>query len=193
MRYSAQHKQQTRERIVRTASRHFRKHGEGGVGIADLMSQLKLTHGGFYKHFESKEELLAEAVLKAFEEAEAGLMEAVRKAPPGQQLRMIIEYYLGLDHCADFSGGCPVAALASEMARYPRNVRLRINRAMQNRTKSLARFLPGKTDQERERNSLVLMSGMIGALNLARATVDPERRKFILQAARDFYIKTFCS
>lgn len=193
MRYSAEHKQETRARIVRTASRHFRRRGEGGVGIADLMSKLKLTHGGFYKHFGSKEELLIEAILKAFEETEAGFMEAVSKAKPGDELRVIIEHYLDLDHCGNPDGGCPVAALASEIGRYPRSVRLEINKAMRNRTRKLARFLPGKTEEERERNCLVLMSGMIGAVSLARATVDPERRKTILDAARDFYLKTFCS
>lgn len=192
MRYSAEHKQETRERIVRTASRHFRRRGEGGVGIADLMSKLKLTHGGFYKHFESKDELLTEAILKAFEETETGLMEAVTKAKPGNELRMIIDHYLDLDHCGNPAGGCPVAALVSEIGRYPRPVRLEINKAMRDRTTKLARFLPGKTEKERERNCLVLISGMVGAVNLARATVDPERRKTILDAARDFYLKAFC-
>jgi hypothetical protein len=63
---------------------------------------------------------------------------------------------------------------------------------MRDRTTKLARFLPGKTEKERERNCLVLISGMVGAVNLARATVDPERRKTILDAARDFYLKAFC-
>jgi len=193
MRYSAQHKQETRERIVHTASRHFRRRGGNGVGIADLMSKLKLTHGGFYKHFASKEELLTEAILKAFEETEAQLMEAVAKAQPGNELKMIIDHYLDLDHCGNPDGGCPVAALASEIGRYPRAVRLEINKAMRNRTRKLARFLPGRTDAERERNCLVLISGMVGAVSLARATLDAERRKMILNAARDFYLQAFCN
>jgi TetR/AcrR family transcriptional repressor of nem operon len=193
VRYSAEHKQETRERIVRSAFRHFRRRGEGGVGIADLMNKLNLTHGGFYKHFGSKDELLAEAILKAFEETESGLMAAVSKAKPGNELRMIIDHYLDLDHCDNPAGGCPVAALVSEIGRYPRPVRLEINKAMRDRTRKLARFLPGKTEKERERNCLVLISGMVGAVNLARATVDPERRKTILAAARDFYLKAFCS
>src|SRR4030095_2784119 len=83
MRYSAQHKQETRERIVRAASRHFRGQGGEGVAIADLMRKLNLTHGGFYRHFDSKEQLFAEAVAKGFEDVRAKFKEAVEKAPPG--------------------------------------------------------------------------------------------------------------
>ena len=193
MRYSADHKQATRERIVRAAARQFRRRGGKGLAISNLMSELDLTHGGFYKHFASKQQLLAEAIVRGFEETEADFMKAVSDAPSGRELRMIIDHYLSLDHCANPGGGCPVAALASEMARYPRAVRLEINKAMRKRTSKLARFLPGKTEEERERNALVLMSGMIGAVNLARATVDLERRKAILDAARAFYLNAFCS
>src|SRR5215467_6100209 len=98
MRYSAEHKQATRERIVRTASRHFRRQGGRGVAIADLMSKLKLTHGGFYKHFDSKEQLLAEAVAKGFEETEAQFTERIRNARPGSELKTLIESYLSLEH-----------------------------------------------------------------------------------------------
>src|SRR5215831_2931577 len=89
MRYSAEHKQQTRERIVHTASRHFRRRGESGVAIADLMSKLKLTHGGFYKHFHSKEELLAEAIAKAFDDSEMRFAEIVANARPGTELKTL--------------------------------------------------------------------------------------------------------
>src|SRR5215813_15439187 len=81
MRYSAQHKQETRERIVRAASRHFRGRGGDGVAIADLMRKLNLTHGGFYRHFDSKEQLFAEAVAKSFEDVRAKFKEVVEKAP----------------------------------------------------------------------------------------------------------------
>lgn len=89
MRYSTEHKQETRKRIVRTAARHFRRRGGHGVGIADLMSKLKLTHGGFYKHFDSKEELLAEAIAKAFDETETRFSETVSKAKPGTELKTL--------------------------------------------------------------------------------------------------------
>ena len=193
MRYSTEHKKETRERIVRAASRQFRQRGGKGVAIADLMSKLNLTHGGFYKHFDSKQELLAEAIARGFDETEAGFIEAVSKAKPGTELKMIIKHYLSLEHCANPAEGCPVAALTSEIVRYPRAVRVEIDRAIQQRMKRLARFLPGTTEKEREQNCLVLFSGMVGALNVARAAVDPESRKRILEASKEFYIKAFCN
>ena len=193
MRYSAEHKQETREKIVRTASRHLRKHGRKGVGIADLMSDLHLTHGGFYKHFDSKEELLAEAVARAFDETESRLSEALSKAKPGTELKTLIEHYLSPEHCANSSEGCPMAALASEISRFPRAVRAEIDKAVKRRVKRVARLLPGATEKERERNCMALLSGLIGTVSVARAVVDPETRKAVLNASKDFYIKSFCN
>src|SRR5262249_6483240 len=193
MRYSAQHKQETRERIVRTASQHFRGRGWDGVAIADLMSKLNLTHGGFYRHFDSKEQLFAEAIAKSFEDVRAKFTGTIEKAPPGGELKILIEQYLSLEHCANPDSGCPVAALASEIARYPRAVRAKINRAMRDHLKRMSGFLPGATEAERQRNCLVLLSGMSGALTLARTVADKEMRQNILQAAREFYIKAFCT
>jgi len=192
MRYPAHQKQETRERIVRAASRHFRGRGGEGVAIADLMGKLNLTHGGFYKHFDSKEQLFAEAVAKSFEDVRAGFAEAVVKAQPGGELRVLIEQYLSLEHCANPDSGCPLAALASEIPRYPRAVRVKIDRAMRDHLKKVSEFLPGATEKDRQRNCLVLLSGMSGALTLARTVADKEMRQSILQAAREFYIKTFC-
>jgi len=193
MRYSADHKKQTRERIVRAAARHVREKGGKGPGIADLMRKLDLTHGGFYKHFRSKRQLLAEAIVRAFDETDAWLVEAISEAAPGGELKVIIERYLSLRHCSNAAGGCPVAALASEIARYPRASRLEVDRAIRKRIERIAEFLPGATDHERERNCLVLFSGMAGSLTLARATVDLASRKAILKASRDFYIEAFCA
>ncbi len=178
---------------MRAASRHFRRRGGKGLAIADLMSKVELTHGGFYKHFDSKQQLLAEAIAKGFDETEAEFIEAIGKAKPGSELKMIIEHYLSLEHCSNPADGCPVAALSSEIARYPRAIRIEIDQAIQERMRRMAKFLPGATSKERERNCLVLFSGMVGTLNVARAAADPESRKAILEASREFYIKAFCN
>jgi len=193
MRYSAKHKQETRERIVRTASRHFRQRGEEGVGIADLMSKLKLTHGGFYKHFDSKEELLAEAIAKAFEDVEERFADMVSRAKPGTELKTLIENYLSLEHCANPGEGCPMAALASEIGRLPPRVRAQIDQAIKRRGKRVSGLMPGATQQEREKKTMVLLSGLIGTISVARALGDLEARKTVLEASRDFYLKTFCT
>jgi len=193
MRYSAEHKQETRERILRSASRHFRQRGGEGVGIADLMSKLKLTHGGFYKHFDSKEELLAEAIAKAFEDVEQRFAETVNKAKPGTELKTLIENYLSVEHCANPAEGCPMAALASEIGRLPPKARTQIDQAIKRRVKRVSRLMPGATEKEREKKTMALLSGLIGTISVARALGDWEARKTVLEASKDFYIKTFCT
>ena len=192
MRYTPEHKQETHARIVREASRQFRRRGARGLAIPDLMSKLDLTHGGFYKHFDSKQQLLTEAVAKAFDDAESRFQETVSKAKPGAEIRTLIENYMTLEHCANPAEGCPMAALASDIARFPRPVRNEIEKAIKERVKSVARYMPGATENERRRKGMALMSGMIGALNIARALVDPEARKTALEASKEFYIKAFC-
>lgn len=193
MRYTAEHKKKTRDRILRAASRQVRGRGEKGVAIAELMAELDLTHGGFYRHFASKQQLLVEAVAKGFEEVAAKQARAVAKGQPGGELRSIIELYLSPEHCANPADGCPLAALTSEIARYPQSLRVKIDRAMREHLKPLVRFLPGETEAEREHNCLILFSGMAGALNMARSMADRERRQAMLEAAKDFYIKAFCA
>jgi TetR/AcrR family transcriptional regulator, transcriptional repressor for nem operon len=193
LRYSAKHKEETRDRIVRAASRRFRGRGENAVAIADLMQELQLTHGGFYKHFRSKQDLFAESIDKAFEESAQMLLDAAKRAKTGAELKSIIEMYLSPEHCAQTSEGCPVAALASEVARHPRAIRLRFDKAVQNHAKRFSKFLPGSTETERIRNFGVLFTGMAGALSVARAVADEGMRQRILQAAREFYIQSFCS
>jgi TetR/AcrR family transcriptional regulator, transcriptional repressor for nem operon len=193
LRYSAKHKEETRDRIVRAASRRFRGRGENAVAIADLMQELQLTHGGFYKHFRSKQDLFAESIDKAFEEGAQMLLDAAKRAKTGAELKSIIEMYLSPEHCAQTSEGCPVAALASEVARHPRAIRLRFDKAVQNHAKRFSKFLPGSTETERIRNFGVLFTGMAGALSVARAVADEGMRQRILQAAREFYLQSFCS
>jgi TetR/AcrR family transcriptional repressor of nem operon len=193
MRYSAKHKEETRDRIVRAASRRFRGRGENAVAIADLMQELQLTHGGFYKHFKSKQDLFTESLDKAFEEGAQMLVDAAKRAKPGAELKSIIETYLSPEHCAQTSEGCPVAALASEVARRPRAIRLRFDKAVRDHAKRFAKFLPGSTEAERIGNFAVLFTGMAGALTVARAIADEGMRQRILQAAREFYIQSFCS
>ena len=157
------------------------------------MSKLKLTHGGFYKHFDSKDQLLVEAIANAFDQTENRFTEAVSKAKPGTELRTLIENYLSLEHCANPGEGCPMAALASEIGRLPRAVRAEIDRAIKRRVKRVAGLLPGTTEKERVRNCMALLSGLIGTVSVARAVVDPEVRKAVLEASKSFYIKSFCN
>jgi len=192
MRYSAEHKEETHERIVRAASRRFRRSG-ASVGIADLMKALKLTHGGFYRHFRSKDQLMAEALAKAFEESRAMMRKAIESAPPGQEVRTVIGGYLNEKHCVDAAGGCPIAALVSEIARHPRAVRKAFDQALMRNAPPLAPYMPGATEAERRGNVAALMSGMAGSLAMARAVADEGLRTTILESARRMFIAAFCS
>jgi TetR/AcrR family transcriptional regulator, transcriptional repressor for nem operon len=192
MRYSQEHKLETRRRIVYEASRRFRGQGSEGFSIADLMHDLKLTHGGFYRHFNSKEQLFAEALASAVQEAHAKLTTGSDAKTPASQLRVIIERYLSPWHWANPAEGCPLAALASEMPRQPRAVRAAFDQALETYMDGIERLLPGKNRSERQRNFLVLFSGMAGTLSLARAVSDEQTRARLLHAAQEFYINAFC-
>jgi len=192
MRYSQEHKRETRSRILNEASRRFRGQGSEGFSIVDLMHDLKLTHGGFYRHFNSKEQLFAEALTSAVQDAHAKLTTASDAKTPASQLRVIIERYLSPWHLANPAEGCPLAALTSEMPRQPRAVRAAFDQALKTYMDGIERLLPGKTRPERQRNFLVLLSGMAGTLSLARAASDEQTRARLLHAAKDFYIQTFC-
>ena len=193
MRYSQNHKEQTHARLVRTAASRFRGNGTEGLSIGDLMAELGLTHGGFYRHFDSKEQLFAEAFAFAFEERGELIVHAVSNAKAGFELRTMIEKYLSLEHCAHSAEGCPAAALAAEVARHPLPVRFRYETAMVAYGSRFVKFLPGPTKEQRRKNVLVLFSGMAGALTMARAVADPELRRTILASAREFYIAAFCN
>ena len=192
MRYSQEHKLETRRRILYEASRRFRGQGSEGFSISGLMQDLKLTHGGFYRHFNSKEHLFAEALASAMQDAHAKLTVGSDAKTPASQLRVLIETYLSPWHLANPAEGCPLAALASEMPRQPRAVRAAFDQALETYIDGIEKLLPGKTRSERQRNFLVLFSGMAGSLSLARAVSDEQTRARLLQAAKEFYIQAFC-
>lgn len=191
MKYPVEQKAETHERIIDAAARSFREHGSEGQGVARLMKDVGLTHGGFYRHFESKEDLYVDAIARGFQEAADGMVAAAAKAPHGEQLRAIIERYLSLEHLEDPGGGCVLSTLATEIARQRPAVRARINAAMKLYRERLLPFLPGNDDAEKRRQFIVLFPGMAGVLMTARAMTDPAARKETLSVARRFYISAF--
>lgn len=193
MRYSKVHKQATHERLVEAASQQFRAHGGDGISIANLMDELKLTHGGFYRHFASKDDLYAEALVFSFGQKRASLLEAAPTGTRSSQLKAIIDRYLSLEHCANRADGCPVAALSAEIARQPAVVREAFDQGLRTYMAQISPLLPGATEDERQRNALVLFSGMVGALSVARAVADQALQAELLAAARELYTKVYCS
>jgi len=177
MRVSREKAQENREKIVEAASRLFREHGFDGVGVDAVMKEAGLTHGGFYGHFGSKDDLAAEAVTKALERGNDRLARFT-------DLDSYLRAYLSEAHCADRGAGCGLAALGSDAAREGKSVRRAITGYLQERIESIGRFFGGTAAAKRKR-ALATMSGMVGALVLARAVDDPALSKEILAAARD--------
>src|SRR5437867_12745186 len=98
MRYGPEHKERTRERIVRAAALRFRSRGSERAGIGDLMRDLRLTHGGFYRHFDSKEGLFTEAFEQSLKEVGDRVTSAIERAPHGRELEALIDAYLDIEH-----------------------------------------------------------------------------------------------
>lgn len=191
MRYSKEHKQATHERLVKVASEKFRAQGSDGIAIADLMRELELTHGGFYRHFASKEDLYTQALVAVLTEKAEKWRALAQSVGKSAAVQAIIDEYLSSRHCADVAGGCPLAALSAEVARQPLPVRLAFEHALREYGIQIAPLLPGATAEERQRNCLALFSGMAGALSLARAVTDETLRATILEAARALYTKAY--
>ena len=191
MRYSPEHKAQNHENILSVAARTFREHGADSSGIGTVMKKVGLTKGGFYRHFESKDDLFVEAVARAFDEMGNGMMETAKSAPDGQALRAIIERYLSIRHANSPGRGCVLSALAPEFARKPLAVRKRIEALQEAYRERLLPFVPGQTREEKLTNCRVLFSSMAGALMMARVTTDPQKREQRLMEARSFFIKCF--
>ena len=156
------------------------------------MRDLRLTHGGFYRHFQGKEDLFRQALADSVRES-AERMKGVAASAPGRELEAIIAFYLSEEHCANPELGCPIAALTSEIARHPKSTRSAFDRTLRSHCKGLAQLMPGSTAKAREDAAIVLLGSMSGVLNLARAAADAQLRRTVLAKAKDFYISAFCS
>lgn len=196
MRYSQEHKQQTHEQVISAAARAFRAQGVANVSIPTLMRQVGLTHGGFYAHFESKDALVAAACASGQGETVKQLFRAAETAAPGKELQAILDTYLSPTHRDDPASGCSVPALAAEIAREPAEVRHAFTqsiRALLDRLKPLMSDCGSAATGEPTGAALALLSGMAGAVLLARAVDDPALSDHILDAARAFYSHAFTS
>lgn len=187
MRYTREQVEATRARIVTAASRRFRAHGNPGAAIATLMRDLHLTHGGFYRHFASKDQLFEEALEAAVGEMSAHIVAAAEAGPPSRALAAIVSTYLSEAHCEHPDRGCPLAALGTDIARLPRRSRDVCHRLLMTYARRMARYMPGSTEADREQRAVVLFSGMAGTLTLARTVSDPQARAQLLEAARAIY------
>jgi AcrR family transcriptional regulator len=179
MRYEKGHKEATRRRIVETASARFRQDGIEGVGVADLMAEAGLTHGGFYSHFSSKEDLVRAAMEEASGHSQARFKQRIEEGG----LEAWIRGYLRTAHRDHPEKGCAVAALASELARHPRTTRQPMTERLADLRSDIETHLPESMAPAVKRARAVgIFATMVGALQMARAVDNPEMSEEILEA-----------
>ncbi|HEV7371315.1 TetR/AcrR family transcriptional regulator [Arenibaculum sp.] len=188
MRYEKGHKEQTRKRVVDVASARFRAKGIEGTGVAGLMAEAGLTHGGFYAHFKSKDDLVREALSAAHARNRAGWAAEVKAARDrgGDGLEAIVRWYLRPAHRDRPEAGCSVAALAPEVARNDPEIRDAMARAADEMAAIIASELPPSLSGERARETAyAIFALMVGTLQLARVTTDHALSEAILEAGRE--------
>jgi TetR/AcrR family transcriptional repressor of nem operon len=176
-------KEATHERIVEAAARAIRRSGYGGTGVADIMKDAGLTHGGFYAHFDSREAMLAEAADRAGADTVATMTRVADAAPPDQALQAIIRAYLSKAHAEAIETGCAVAALGSEMPRQVPQVRRAATRRIKEMIDLVGRQLPEWGQSGAHERALVTVATAVGALVLARAVDDPKLSDALREAA----------
>jgi TetR/AcrR family transcriptional repressor of nem operon len=179
MRYEKGHKESTRRRIVETAAARFRKDGIESVGVADLMAEAGLTHGGFYSHFSSKEDL----VRAAMEEASGRSVERFNQRIAEGGLEAWIRSYLRTAHRDHPERGCATAALAAELARHPKATRKGFTERLEKLTSAIEAHLPDSLGRTQKRKTAIgVFATMTGAMQMARVVDDPVLSDRILEA-----------
>jgi TetR/AcrR family transcriptional repressor of nem operon len=188
MGHSRAEKTKTHKRIVKIASRRLREKGLAGVGIADLMKEAGLTVGGFYKHFDSRDALVAEAISFAFGGWQRRVDAAASGGPPVSYAKLIDDY-LNEAHRDDPGAGCAFSALAGEIARTNQRTRALATAQIRKDIQLLAGLLPGKNkdkDKDAARSKAILtFSALVGAMALARAVSDDALSREILKAVKE--------
>jgi TetR/AcrR family transcriptional repressor of nem operon len=191
VRLTSEQAKQNRQLILETASRMFKLHGMENVSVADIMKQSGFTHGGFYNHFSSKEELAAEAVSCAFEKSARGLSEKFASArTPQKAFEMVIGEYLSPTYRDSSTGGCPASALPADAARNGKEVQTAFAEGIDGYLDIFAAQMEG-SKQEARQQAVGLLSELVGALILSRAVKksDPKLSDELLSSARKYLCK----
>ena len=184
MGYSKAQKAKTHERIVKLASKRFREVGLAGIGIAELMKEAGLTVGGFYKHFDSRDDLVAEAVSSAF----GGWKRRVEAAKSGGapvSYEKLIDEYLNEAHRDNPGTGCAFSALAPEIARSDKRTRALTSEQVRNDIQLIATLLPGRDKRTARSRAILIFSALVGAMSLARAVSNEALSREILESVAE--------
>ena len=189
MRYEADHKEKTREKVLKAAAKAIRAEGPHRVGVAGVMRSAGLTHGGFYAHFESKDDLVAAAIGQMFEQSRARFLNEVKDYPPAQALDAYVEFYLSPRHRDARSSGCPIPALAADLPRLDRSARARFAEGVAALTRAVAGRIEQLGHAEPETLARSVVAEMVGALSLARVEPDEQKSNQMLADSREMVKK----
>ena len=191
MRYQTEHKAEVHQKIVKDASRRIRTEGLTGTAVSAVMRDAGLTHGGFYKHFESKDELLMESLREGFREITDLLVDAAEQSHSKEPWKAIVKTYLSLEYCHHAERGCPLATLAPEMARVDEKMRDQILVELANYKDRMLPFMPGRRTADKERAFFQIFSTMVGAIAIARMMPGPEMLENVLASATDLLLRSY--
>ncbi len=186
MRRSKEDTAKTRASIVEAASLSFRKSGICETALTDLMEAAGLTHGGFYRHFASKDDLIAEATEAAFNSTIEEMQALTRKSRNRKGVRAIAEDYLSPEHRTDRAHGCPLAALASELSRSDKATRAAATEGIVKMIDTVAAQINDRTPKEAERAAMAIVAAMFGALTMSRIVNDRKLADALLTAAKAY-------
>lgn len=185
MRYSREHKQETHDRIVRKASTRLREKGAHGIGVADLMKEAGLTHGGFYAHFDSREALVIEAFGYAMDRSMEHWRKITGEVSPDKRLALIAEAYLSALHRDNPGHGCSIPALGAEIARESPKARKAFAGKLDEMIELLADYIPNLPRKVARKQAIATLATMAGTMLLARIAGTGELSDEVLKAGRD--------
>lgn len=183
MRVSRAEKEKSRTRILESAARMVRKKGIEGMSVADVMSEAGLTHGGFYRHFDSKEALLSAAIGSAVDQMVGAIEERYTRLPPAEAVAAYKEMYLSPAHVAHPEMGCPIAALAGDTRHESMELKADLGAGVRRTVAAMARGMDG-SPADRQAQAARALAMMVGAVMIARAS-DPATAAAVLEACRD--------
>ncbi|WP_407164921.1 TetR/AcrR family transcriptional regulator [Bradyrhizobium sp. ORS 111] len=185
MRYSKEHKQETHARIVRKASVRLREKGAHGIGVADLMKDAGLTHGGFYAHFDSREALVIEAFNHAMDRGTERWRKVVAEMPPERRLAAIVDGYLTQVHRDDPGHGCAIPALGAEIARESPKTRKAFALKLEQMIDMIADQILDVPRKTARKQAMATLATMMGTIVMARIAGNGELSDEVLAAGRE--------
>jgi TetR/AcrR family transcriptional repressor of nem operon len=186
MGHSKADKDDSHDRIVKIGAARFREEGLDGLGVAALMKEAGLTHGGFYRHFASREELVAEVVERALQDGgEAVRRIGASERPPAEVLGLLVDAYLSAAHRDNLATSCAVTTLAGDVARSNERARSAYTQQVDVYLEVLVKLVTADKQKSRRTKAIAALSTLVGAVSMSRAVNDDALSREILKSAAD--------